>query len=58
MTAVRTDFDSLLRGGRWDRSAGSERTPVVPRLSAQVIGSATGATTADGESIFGARPTS
>ncbi len=58
MTAVRTDYDPLLCGGRWDRSSGSERTPVVSPPSALVIGSVPSATTADVESIVGARPTS
>gem|GEM_PF-3063916 len=58
MTAVRTDYNSLFFGGRWDRWLGSERIPVVSPHSAQVIGSVPSATTADVESIFGARPTS
>ena len=58
MTAVRTNYESLFFGGRWDRSSGSERVPVVSPHSAQLIGSVPSATTADVESILGARPTS
>jgi acyl-CoA reductase-like NAD-dependent aldehyde dehydrogenase len=57
VTAGRTDYDSLFVGGQWDRSSGSERISVVSPHSAQVIGSVPGATTADVESIFEARPT-
>jgi hypothetical protein len=57
VTAVRTDYDPLFFGGRWDRSLGAERIPVVSRHSAQVTGSVPRGTTADVESIFGARPT-
>ena len=58
MTAVRTDYDPPFCGGRWDRSSGSERTPVVSPPSAQMIGSVPSGTTTCVESIVGARPTS
>ncbi len=47
MTAVRTEYDSLFFGGRWEPSAGAERVPVVSPHTGLEIGSTPGAVPAD-----------
>lgn len=47
MTTVRTSYDALFFGGRWEPSAGAERIEVISPHSGQVIGSTPGAVEAD-----------
>jgi betaine-aldehyde dehydrogenase len=47
MTAVRTEYDSLFFGGRWEPSAGHQRISVISPHSGEAIGSTPAATEAD-----------
>ncbi len=47
MTAVRTEYDSLFFGGRWEPSAGRERISVISPHSGESIGSTPAAVEAD-----------
>ncbi len=47
MTAVRTEYDSLFFGGRFDRPSGDARIEVISPHSGEAIGSVPAATTSD-----------